>query len=235
MTIQEIQRALMARGLLPARADDGIYGPKTKDAVRVFQIEAHLDPDGDAGPLTQAELKKPIVKPTAASPAPKVPLAVDPAWLSKARTYIGQKEIKGAKHNPMILRMWTLIRAPFTDDETPWCAGFVGGVLEEVGIKSSRSAAARSYLKWGVALGKPEIGAIVVFERGPVNGHVGFIVGIAANGNLLVLGGNQGDMVKISPFDPARKLGYRWPAGVPLPGQGIPVLASHEAVSTNEA
>lgn len=235
MTVKEIQRALIARRLLPARADDGIYGPQTRDAVRVFQIEAGLDADGDAGPLTQAELKKPIVAKPVASPAPKVPPAVDPAWLSKARTYLGQKEIKGAKHNPMILRMWTLIRAPFTDDETPWCAGFVGGVLEEVGIKSSRSAAARSYLKWGVKISKPEIGAIVVFERGPVNGHVGFIVGKDAKGNLLVLGGNQGDMVKISPFATGRVLGYRWPAGVPLPGTGIPVLISGEALSTNEA
>lgn len=69
----------------------------------------------------------------------------EPVWLRIARGYLGQREIVGRKHNPLILRWWQRIRAPFTDDETPWCAGFVGGVLEEAGIKSSRSAAARSY------------------------------------------------------------------------------------------
>src|SRR5437868_11136252 len=98
----------------------------------------------------------------------------DPRWLIKARSYIGLKEIKGRKHNPQILQWWTLIRAGFTDDETPWCAGFVGGVLESVGIKSSRSAAARSYLKWGVKLDEPVPGCIVVLERGAANGHVFF-------------------------------------------------------------
>jgi hypothetical protein len=52
----------------------------------------------------------------------------EPRWLAEARRHLGVREIAGRKHNPLILRWWTLIRAPFTDDETPWCAGFVGGV-----------------------------------------------------------------------------------------------------------
>lgn len=164
---------------------------------------------------------------------------MEPIWLTRARSYIGQREIAGVKNNPLILHWWVLIHAAFNDDETPWCAGFVGGVLEECGIRSSRSAAARSYLKWGRELKGPAVGAIVVFERGPVNGHVGFVVGRDAAGNLLVLGGNQGDMVRISPFRVSRLLGYRWPADVMLPPvqglKNLPLVKGAGPASENEA
>lgn len=137
----------------------------------------------------------------------------EPRWLIEARKHLGEKEIAGRKHNPQILQWWTLIRAGFTDDETPWCAAFVGGILESVGIKSSRSAAARSYLNWGAKLRKPELGCIVVFSRGTNNGHVAFYVGKDSKGNLLVLGGNQGNAVTIAAYPESRVLGYRWPAG----------------------
>lgn len=143
----------------------------------------------------------------------------EPRWLVAARRYVGTKEVRGSKHNPLILKWWQAIRAPFTDDETPWCAGFVGGCLEEVGIKSSRSASARSYERWGVALNKPAIGCVVVFSRRG-GGHVGFCVGHSKN-TVAVLGGNQRDMVNITNFE---KIGgslkvtaYRWPEGEKLP------------------
>jgi uncharacterized protein (TIGR02594 family) len=160
----------------------------------------------------------------------------EPIWLSTARGFIGLREIVGRKHNPTILRWWVAIRAPFTDDETPWCAGFVGGVLEKCGIRSSRRASARSYLSWGQRLAGPAIGSIVVFERGPRNGHVGFVVGRDKAGNILVLGGNQGNAVSIKPFPVSRILGQRWPIGQALPTlDRLPVLASDGKLSTNEA
>lgn len=165
----------------------------------------------------------------------------EPFWLTEARKYIGQKEIAGRRHNPFILKWWTLIRAPFTDDETPWCAGFVGGILESVGIRSSRSAAARSYLNWGDKLDEPVEGCIVVFSRpgAPGSGHVGFVIGRDQNGNLLVLGGNQGDAVSIKPFDPDRVLGYRWPGGTPVPvnfwRSSLPTISWNDDLSHNEA
>lgn len=163
-------------------------------------------------------------------------MSKEPIWLTKARTYVGLREIVGRKHNPTILKWWALIRAPFTDDETPWCAGYVGGVLEEVGIKSSRSAAARSFLKWGTPLKNPAVGAIVIFERGPGFGHVGFVVGKDKAGNLMVNGGNQGNMVSVKPFALGRVLGYRWPTGMALPtSYTLPVLTSDGKLSANEA
>lgn len=143
----------------------------------------------------------------------------DPRWLVAARRYVGTKEVKGSKHNPLILKWWQAIRAPFTDDETPWCAGFVGGCLEEVGIKSSRSAAARSYEKWGVGLSKPAIGCIVTFSR-KGGGHVGFCVGHTQT-TIAILGGNQRDQVNTTIYPKngtaLKVTSYRWPAGEPLP------------------
>lgn len=143
----------------------------------------------------------------------------EPRWLVAARQQIGQAEIHGRKNNPRILQWWTAIRAPFTDDETPWCAAFVGGMLESVGIRSSRSAAARSYEKWGIPLKNPAIGAIVTFSR-KGGGHVGFVVGQSAT-SVAVLGGNQGDAVNIRNFpkngSSLRVTSYRWPANEPLP------------------
>lgn len=162
-----------------------------------------------------------------------------PYWLDAARRYIGIHEIHGPQHNETIIRWWSKIGALFRDDETPWCAAFVGGVLEECDIRSTRSAAARSYLTHGKPLDAPALGAIVVFWRGKPDGwsgHVGFIAGEDKAGNLMVLGGNQGDAVNIKPFARDRVLGYRWPGDKPFPWRyDLPELTSDGELSTNEA
>jgi len=93
----------------------------------------------------------------------------------------------------------------------------------------SRAAAARSWLSWGRKLEKPTIGCVVVFWRGKRDGwqgHVGFYAGRARNGDILVLGGNQGDSVSIRPYSADRLLGYRWPETVPLPPDVEPLSKS---------
>lgn len=164
----------------------------------------------------------------------------EPKWLLKAREYIGISEIKGPQHNPIILDLWKTAKlGGIKNDEIPWCAGFVSGVLELCGIRSTRADSARSYLNWGLKLSGPLVGAVVVFERGPSSGHVGFIVGREAGGNLVVLGGNQGDKVSLALFDPKRVIGYRWPEGEAIPDakfSALPLLAKTGLpISTSEA
>jgi len=154
-------------------------------------------------------------------------------WISQARQFIGLREIPGPKHAPEILQMWRDIkRGGIKDDETPWCAAFVGSMLERSGIQSTRFEGARSYMEWGERLDKPIYGCVVVFTRSG-GGHVGFVVGQAENGNLLVLGGNQSDAVNIKAFSTDRVTGYRWPAGYDKPDFSLPVGAA--AMSTKEA
>lgn len=171
----------------------------------------------------------------------------EPAWLSAMRKYIGTSEIKGPQHNPTIIARidWGDGRQDgrqlqgIANDEVPWCASFLSGVLEELGILSARSAWARSYAIWGQKLGGPAVGAIVVFERGPSSGHVAIVAGKDARGNLVCIGANQSDTVKASPFAIGRVIAYRWPPGYALPSRigidKLPVVGSDGRLSSGEA
>lgn len=137
-----------------------------------------------------------------------------PLWLRIAEREIGVAELSGAsRNNPVILDYFraTTLRADV--DEVPWCAAFVGWVLQRSGFTGTRSARARSYESYGRPCG-PEVGAIVVMRRGgnPLQGHVGFLVRHAQNRPIIeVLGGNQGDAVKVSRYDANAVIAYRWP------------------------
>lgn len=158
-----------------------------------------------------------------------------PEWISEAQKHIGTKEIPGPKHNSKILNWWKAIkRGGIKSDEIPWCAAFVGGCLEAVGIISSRFESAASYKTWGMGLKTPIYGCVAVFTRNG-GGHVGFVVGLDTRGRLMILGGNQGDKVSIAPFDRSRVVAYRWPQAVPIISYSLPMISTAQASSTNEA
>lgn len=155
-------------------------------------------------------------------------------WIDIGRKYIGVKEVPGPTHNPIILGMWKLARlAGIKNDEVPWCSGFACAVMEEAGIQSPRTDGAKNWLNWGMVLSSPAYGCVVVFRR-PGGWHVGFVVGTDAKGNLMVLGGNQGNQVSIAAFARDRVEGYRFPIGQPIP-QGRLALLSGVAASSSEA
>lgn len=166
-------------------------------------------------------------------------------WMDVARSLIGLSEIKGPRHESRIVAMWDAIHcAWFKDDETPWCAGYVGACLERAGIRSSRSAAARSYEKWGVdprpfgTVAEIPYGAIVVLSRagaGAGSGHVGFYCGPSGSGFAL-LGGNQNDAVRISSYLWSRIVAVRWPTGYALPAKPFRYLTVETMLpSTSDA
>ena len=158
----------------------------------------------------------------------------EPVWLIEARKNLGVKETKGGVHTSEVLKYWQAIkRGGIKDDETPWCAAFVGAMLERTGIKSSRFESAKSYLNWGQLLAMPVVGGIVICPRGG-GGRVGFAVGRDVKGNLLVLGGNQGDEVNIKAFPVSRVTGYRWPIDRPIPVEPLPTLGAAQ-LSKSEA
>lgn len=157
----------------------------------------------------------------------------EPPWLTEARRHLAVREIAGAHHHPLILLMWkTIKRGGIKDDETPWCAAFVGFCLERVGITSTRFESARSYLTWGRPLKEPVLGCIVVLSR-EGGGHVGFLTGVTGDGRVLLLGGNQANEVNVRAFPRDRVTGFRWPLAVPLPEAAIGVGTA--PTSTGEA
>lgn len=139
----------------------------------------------------------------------------EPKWMQLARSYLGTKEVKGAKNNPEIVQWFAESgHGWIKDDSVAWCAAFVNAMLERAEVKGTESVAARSFLQWGKKLDKPKPGAIAVFWRGSKSGwqgHVGFFVSEDAT-HVKVLGGNQGNAVSIANYPKSQLLGYRWPA-----------------------
>lgn len=127
---------------------------------------------------------------------------------------VGMREVKGPRHNPDIVQMFSDVgHAWVKDDETAWCAAFIGAMLERAGLTSTRKLNARSYLDWGQAVDLKDArpGDIVVFSRGDPKGwqgHVGFFIANAGI-NIKVLGGNQSDSVSVAHYSKSRLLGVR--------------------------
>lgn len=172
---------------------------------------------------------------------------VEPIWLTRARAYIGTSEIPGVKNNPQLMALLDMadgIKDGKTiganNDDEAWCAKGVSAVLELSGIRSARSAWAQMYKTYGQELDGPAVGAIVVFWREKptsTKGHVGFVVGKDKAGNLMVLGFNQSNTTKISPFSKDRVLAYRYPQGRDKPATGwgtLPLLDSDGKLSEDE-
>lgn len=231
-----MQESLKAKGFFGGICN-GEETEEWKRAVVKFKRRYKLRARYFIGPVTKTYVLK-------GEPIERNDLRLsDPSWLKIAKSYIGIKEIKGRLHNSTVVGFWKKIYSSwFDDDETPWCAAYVGACLEDAGFKSTRSARARSYEDWadGYRLPGPSYGCIVVFSRGKKGsgqGHVGFVVGVDKWNRLMVLGGNQADAVNVKPFDKSRVEGYFWPKGGPTPsGKKLPVLSSDgQRSSSNEA
>jgi len=138
----------------------------------------------------------------------------NPLIMSISNEYKGLTEWPGAKNNPEIVALFAAVGHEWVkDDETPWCAAFVGSVLAEAGLSNTGKLNARSYLKYGqdVGLSDAKPGDIVVFWRGSPTGwqgHVAFLVRFAGE-TVIVRGGNQGNRVSDKPYPLSRVLGFR--------------------------
>lgn len=137
----------------------------------------------------------------------------DAPWMDIALKYKGQKEIKGSRHNPVVVAFFAKSGHPeIKDDETAWCMAFVNAVLYESDITGTNSLLAKSMLKWAggeKVTGSPQYGDIVVFHRGSPSswqGHVGFFTKWDDQ-YVYVLGGNQGDEVNITRYPRDRLAG----------------------------
>jgi uncharacterized protein (TIGR02594 family) len=154
-----------------------------------------------------------------------------PIWMALAAAHLGVSEVKGKSHATEVLSYWKDIkRSGIKDDETAWCAAFVGAKLERAGKRSTRFESAASYELWGTRIAKPVQGAVAVLSH-----HVAFVAGIRSDGRMMLLGGNQGDAVTIAAFDPKAIKSYRWPKNTPVPADNLPVyktsvLAKNETV-----
>lgn len=148
-------------------------------------------------------------------------------WMARGLSYLGRREIVRGKLSEWVRSLFTRTRFPreMVNEKTAWCGAYACTVLEESGIRSPRSARARDFLSWGIALAHPIPGALCVFTRGDPSAdtaHVAFCVRLLSDGRTLqALGGNQRNAVTIENRLRAQLLGVRWPADQPLPRDAV--------------
>lgn len=153
-----------------------------------------------------------IYVPSLPNAAPSIhALAVTPSeilWfeIAKREMATGVREIPGPQNNPRIIEYHQSTTLHATNDETPWCSAFVNWCIEQAGLKGTQSASSRSWLSWGQEIAQPRLGCIVICK-----GHVAFYYQ-GEQEHILLLGGNQSNQVKISPYSKNKILGYRWPS-----------------------
>lgn len=135
-------------------------------------------------------------------------------WMEHAHQELGEREIRGRRHNSRIVDYLRSVGLGGGGDETAWCSAFVNWCLVQSGFAGTDRANARSWLGWGtVRAVRPTYGSIAVLwrvRRGGWQGHVGFYVG-ETDTHITLLGGNQGNSVSIRDYPRRRLLGYRWP------------------------
>lgn len=167
------------------------------------------------------------------------------AWLTKetglplitaALRLYGTTEKAGAGDNPVILG-WAkeLGIKGYTADSIPWCGLFAAKATSDAGYKPVENPLwAKNWAKWGAAAKVARLGDVLVFSRDG-GGHVGIYVGEDATA-YHVLGGNQGDTVKITRIEKNRCVAIRSAPWKSAPANyRVVKLAPNGAVSKNEA
>ena len=146
-----------------------------------------------------------------------IPITNNIPWMDVAIGELGVQEIRGKKHNERIIEYHSTTNLNFDKDEIPWCSSFVNWCLYQVGIVGTNNALAYSWLHYGMELNKPAYGAIAIMNYS----HVGFVAGINDDHRIILLGGNQGDAVTLSPNSSKLVKSYRYPIGL-TPDYNLP-------------
>lgn len=92
-----------------------------------------------------------------------------------------------------------------------WCARFMNMVLQHTGHQGTGSDMASSFARYGTRVSGPQVGAIAVMSRGGRGGHVGIITGVDAQGNPIMISGNNGNRVREAPVSRGRIYAYVMP------------------------
>jgi uncharacterized protein (TIGR02594 family) len=91
-----------------------------------------------------------------------------------------------------------------------WCARFMNMVLQKTGHQGTGSDMANSFAHYGTRVSGPQVGAIAVMGRRG-GGHVGIITGVDAQGNPIMISGNNGNRVREAPISRGRIYAYVMP------------------------
>ena len=141
-----------------------------------------------------------------------------PRWIELAWGDLGVAETPGPATPPASRATTPTSATPVGDDETAWCAAFLGACLERCRRRQHPLADGALLSRLGRAANEPRYGAIAVLSRSadPALGHVGFLVGETADRRHPARR-QPGQAVTVEAFPRTRLLGLRWPPTLRIP------------------
>lgn len=238
--VSALKKKLIRLGyaLTDSGINEGAFGAKTDAAVRDFQSKNHLTVDGWVGRLTMlaidfniAQLDGEVddveevdgVKPIYWKPGPYHPMFKVPAGythlhpIDVLRSVAGEREILGAKDNPLIAHfhehsgnLGTHNEGADYHDEVPHCASAQNWAQDGAGCEKSNNALASSYEKYAEKFGSraykkgeliPE-GAIICIDGHVTRANRPFRW--TGSGSFEGFGSNQGNTIKTSTYPQSR-------------------------------
>lgn len=211
-----------------------------KDAIRKMKSEINrltgskLTLDGPVGPVIGPQTLAALTVALREEPEPGTPF-LHPIDL--CRTFLGLKEKPGAQNERQIQEFLEACDNiggrkdnKLHPDEVPWCSAIWNWIAEKCGMEKTNNALASSWLKYGSARTGDTVyeGDIVVLDGHVTCANKTFNRKTAKN--FEGLGGNQGNMVKVSTYPTSRIKAVRvWQ---PLKGNTVPPIRSGSTGST---
>jgi uncharacterized protein (TIGR02594 family) len=131
--------------------------------------------------------------------------------LNTGLSQYGIKEIPGSEDNDEVVKYFESVGYGNLGDETAWCSAYMNWIAWRSGLEMSGKLTARSWLSVGDEILNPQPGDVVILWRESPDswkGHVGLFIR-EDDEFIYILGGNQGNQVRISPYKKHRLLGYR--------------------------
>lgn len=125
-----------------------------------------------------------------------IPVATENQLVSAGQKYLGLDENQQKSYIQKLLKQNDINYngKEIDPSQFPWCASFIASVLNEAGYEIPNGAdklRARKYIKYGTP-SDGKIGDLMVFD-----GHVGIVAKIEDNGDIWIVGGNQGDRIEL--------------------------------------
>jgi uncharacterized protein (TIGR02594 family) len=143
-----------------------------------------------------------------------------PPWLAWCLIEFAKniKEKAGNEHHQRILEYHKHTTLKATTDEVSWCSAALCCCFDEIGIGGTGSAAARSWINFGVRLKEFRLGAVAVLDRHDANNPLAAHVGVALcedETTITLVSGNHNNQWTIAKFPKSKLIGYFWPEHEP--------------------